>query len=374
MENIIPKLLWENLEVTAKLFWNQEDNYHEIINQIVDKIVKCYQGGGKVVIMGNGGSAADAQHIAAELMGKFKLERKPLNAIALSTNTSIITAIGNDYSFNDIFSRQINGMVTSNDVVIGISTSGRSVNVINGLAAAKRLNATTISLTGNSKILSEIVDINLSVPSTNTPRIQEAHILIGHIVCELVEKELFAKKNKAVFLDRDGTINHDTGYISSTNGLQIYPEAAPAIKMLNNMGYLVIVVTNQSGINRGLISIEQLSDVHSYIYDNIICHGGRIDAFYHCPHRPDENCNCRKPKPGLLLEATKDYNIDLSSSYIIGDRLKDIYAGYDAGVAPILVLTGEGNREVAQVGGVSCSVAENILSAARIIANKQKIA
>ena len=162
----------------------------DIIEKISREAVETFRRGGKIVLFGNGGSAADAQHIACELVGKFKLDREPLPAIALTTNTSILTAIANDISFEDVFLRQVQGLVTDKDLVIGISTSGESVNVIKAVLEAKNKGAKTIGLTGgDGGKLARVADISIIVPSKSTPRIQEAHITVGHIICELIEKE-----------------------------------------------------------------------------------------------------------------------------------------------------------------------------------------
>jgi D-sedoheptulose 7-phosphate isomerase len=161
------------------------------IESIARLIISAYELGGKVIIFGNGGSAADAQHIAAELVGQFTRKRQALPAISLSTNTSILTAVANDYGYEVVFSRQVEALVTEKDVVIGISTSGNSLNVIEAIRLAKAKGAKTIGLTGgDGGMLTEVADLVLSVPSNSTARIQEAHITIGHIVCGLVEKEL----------------------------------------------------------------------------------------------------------------------------------------------------------------------------------------
>jgi D-sedoheptulose 7-phosphate isomerase len=165
------------------------------IERSVNLIIKSYRAGGKVILLGNGGSAADAQHLAAELMGRFKLTRAALPAIALTTNTSILTALTNDYGYETVFSRQIEALASDRDVVIGISTSGESTNVIEALKAARQKGAGTIALTGRSGGgLARVADVALAVPSDDTPRIQEAHITIGHIICELVERELAANR------------------------------------------------------------------------------------------------------------------------------------------------------------------------------------
>lgn len=169
----------------------------EVIAQIAKLIANAYREGNKVVWFGNGGSAADAQHLACELVSRFYLERKALASIALTTNTSELTAIANDYDFSQVFARQVEALVNPGDVVIGISTSGNSQNVIEGIKEAKRLGAITIAFTGASGgKLKGKVDFLLAVPSEVTSHIQESHIMIGHIICYLVEKELFGDNEK----------------------------------------------------------------------------------------------------------------------------------------------------------------------------------
>ena len=161
------------------------------IERIVTLIIRAYKAGGKVILFGNGGSAADAQHLAGELVGRFKKDRQAFPAIALTTNTSILTAIANDYGYDRVFSRQLEALATDKDVVIGISTSGNSPNVIEAIRTAKKKGAKTVGLTGqDGGKLAKVADLALRVPSDNFSRVQEAHITIGHIICELVESEL----------------------------------------------------------------------------------------------------------------------------------------------------------------------------------------
>ena len=153
-------------------------------------VTEALQRGNKVLLCGNGGSAADAQHIAAELTGRFKIERMPLPGIALTTDTSALTAIGNDYGFDQVFSRQVAALAKEGDVVIGISTSGNSLNVIYALETAKEMGCKAIGLTGKGGgKMNDVCDLNIIVPSDDTARIQEMHILIGHILCQLVDNE-----------------------------------------------------------------------------------------------------------------------------------------------------------------------------------------
>jgi len=180
---------------------NSIDTKKKILNDIllaqkietcVNKIIKAYKENNKVLFCGNGGSAADAQHLSAELSGRFKIDRDPLDAEALHVNTSYVTAVANDYSYDEIFSRLVKAKGKSGDVILGLSTSGNSKNVVKAFEVAKEKNMFTIALTGQRENkLEEIADIIIKVPSDDTANIQESHIMIGHIICELVEKELF---------------------------------------------------------------------------------------------------------------------------------------------------------------------------------------
>lgn len=165
------------------------------IHDIIDKIVICYQNGGKVLFCGNGGSAADAQHLAAELSGRFYYDRAPLYAEALHVNTSYLTAVANDYSYNEVYARLIKAMGRKGDILIGLSTSGNSGNILRALMQAKQQEMLTFGLTGESGgKMKELCDLTICIPSGVTPRIQESHILIGHIICEMVESTLFPKQ------------------------------------------------------------------------------------------------------------------------------------------------------------------------------------
>jgi D-sedoheptulose 7-phosphate isomerase len=164
-----------------------------LLIQIARRIIMAYRKGRKVLLFGNGGSAAHAQHLAAELAGKFRMKRKGLPAIALTTNTSILTAIGNDYSFEEVFSRQLDALGQAGDVAIGISTSGTSPNVIAALRVARKKKLVTVGLTGaRGRQMKALCDYCVCTSSSDTARIQEAHILAGHIICEIVEQGLFA--------------------------------------------------------------------------------------------------------------------------------------------------------------------------------------
>jgi D-sedoheptulose 7-phosphate isomerase len=190
MENIILKRFKESTEVKTRFL---KENLPRLVDGI-KLISHAFEAGNKLFFFGNGGSAADAQHLAAEFVNRYIMDRPPLPAIALTTDTSILTSVSNDMAFNQIFAKQLRALGKEGDVAIGISTSGNSSNVIKAFEVAKEMGIKTVALTGNDGgMLAKIADISLTVPSTSTPRIQETHILIGHILCEMAEHYLFLK-------------------------------------------------------------------------------------------------------------------------------------------------------------------------------------
>ncbi|MFC1709417.1 SIS domain-containing protein [Candidatus Omnitrophota bacterium] len=187
MENIIEALIKESILVKERIIAESIPN----IQKIVDLCINTLRDGGKIILCGNGGSAADCQHIATELLVRFKKNRKSLPAIALTTNTSTLTACGNDFGFNAIFSRQLESLGNKNDLLLAISTSGKSKNIIEAVKKAKVLDMKTIAFTGeNGGDLARSCDLSFIVPSRVTARIQEAHACVGHIICELIEDTL----------------------------------------------------------------------------------------------------------------------------------------------------------------------------------------
>lgn len=191
MEDLILKRFEESIEVKRRFL---NENLSKLL-EAVQLITHTLNSGNKLFFFGNGGSAADAQHLAAEFVNRYAMERPPLPAIALTTDTSILTSVSNDLSFDEIFSKQLRALGRKGDVAIGISTSGNSSNVIRAFEVAKEIGMKTMAFTGNDGgKLVKIADLSLIVPSSSTPRIQETHILIGHILCEMVEQILFFKK------------------------------------------------------------------------------------------------------------------------------------------------------------------------------------
>lgn len=188
----IPQSIADSIAVKQAILDNPD--FLARIQQAADLITKSLQNGGKIHFCGNGGSAADAQHLAAELSGRFYFDRPPLNAEALHCNTSYLTSVANDYGYDEVYARMLRGTAKKGDVLVAISTSGNSRNILNAIEMAKTMGVKVIAMTGESGgAMRDVADILLNVPSTDTPRIQESHIMIGHILCELVESRIFAE-------------------------------------------------------------------------------------------------------------------------------------------------------------------------------------
>ena len=190
-QDLIRRNISDSISVKQKLL--QNDTILTEITKVVDLIVEAFNNGNKLLFCGNGGSAADAQHLAAEFSGRYYLNRPPLHAEALHTDTSFMTAVSNDFSFDEVYARLIQGIGKQGDILIGMSTSGNSKNVIKALEEAKKKNIITIGFTGKANgNMKPYCDFLINIPSDDTPRIQECHLMLGHAICELVEKELFS--------------------------------------------------------------------------------------------------------------------------------------------------------------------------------------
>jgi len=190
MKTKIASIIAASIDVKSKIL--EDKNFQQKIGSVIEVITAAFQKGKKVLFCGNGGSAADAQHLAAEFSGRFYIDRKALPSEALHCNSSYLTAVANDYSYDVIYSRIVDGTCVEGDVLVGLSTSGNSKNILNAFATAKEKGVVTIGLTGaDGGKMKDVCDYLFNVPSTDTPRIQESHIMIGHIICELVEAKIF---------------------------------------------------------------------------------------------------------------------------------------------------------------------------------------
>ncbi len=190
MKDVIMRILEAGLSAKRTCVESNVDN----LIKGADMLAACLKTGGKVLIFGNGGSAADAQHLAAELVNRFQIERPPLAAIALTTDTSVLTSIGNDYHFDEIFSKQVQALGKKGDIAWGLSTSGSSPNVIKALDTARKLGIASIGMTGRGGELARSADLAFAVASDATARVQETHIMLGHILCDLLERKLYPEQ------------------------------------------------------------------------------------------------------------------------------------------------------------------------------------
>ncbi len=193
IDDIIKRIFRESIQLKETFL---RDNIDKIV-RVVDVITEALKKGNKILLFGNGGSAADAQHIAGEFVNRFLIERPPLPAVALTTDTSVLTSIGNDYDFSEVFSKQIRAIGNEGDIAWGFSTSGGSLNVIKALEAAKKMGLVTVGFTGrDGGTVGLISDYHLNVPSNVTPRVQEVHIVVSHAICELVDWRLFQRPDQ----------------------------------------------------------------------------------------------------------------------------------------------------------------------------------
>jgi len=366
ISSLFPSAVSETLLILRQILADSE--LIETGCRVSEEIIGAYRKDGKVLLCGNGGSAADAQHIAAELSGRFFFDRSPLFAEALHVNTSYLTAVANDYSYDEVFARSIRAQGRTGDVLLALSTSGNSRNIINALEEATAAGMVTVGFTGHRpNAMEDLCTHLLSVPSRTTPRIQECHIILGHIICEIVESELFCTQRPVVFLDRDGVINEkmpEGKYVEEWTRFSFLPDVFEAVKMFNDHAYLVVVVTNQQCVGKGVVSADAVDSIHERMVQSMRENGARIDGIYVCPHLASDACSCRKPATGLFEAAVRDFrrrgiSIDMARSYMVGDSESDILAGENAGLTTFRVTSNYDPR--------MCPGGSGLLNAARSI-------
>ncbi len=308
-------------------------------------IVACYERGGKVLACGNGGSAMEAQHLVAELVGKFERDRAPLPALALHQNPAALTAVANDYGYDEAFAHQVDALGEPGDVLVAISTSGGSENAIRAVLAAKEKGLSTVGYLGGKERggrLGELVDVPVVLGAHDTATVQVGHLVLTHTICGLVEEALFP--NKAVFLDRDGTLIVNRHYGSDPDGIELLYGVVEGLLELRAAGYKLILVSNQSGVARGYFDEGAVARMHDRLQRMLDRHGAALDGLEYCPHHPEGDtspyaveCACRKPAPGMLRRAARKHGVDLSASWMVGDIEADVEAGRRAGAHTILV-------------------------------------
>ena len=307
-----------------------------VIEKAARVCVEAIKHGNKIMFCGNGGSAADSQHLAAELVGRYKINRPAINSVALTTDTSILTAVGNDFGYDTIFERQVEGIGKKGDVLVGLSTSGNSRNVLMAMDKAKSIGITTIAFTGEKGgKMKEQADFTINVPSDTTNHIQEMHIAVGHIICGIIEKEC-SPKIKALFLDRDGTINVDYDYTFEIEKFAFIDGILDLCRQAQKKDFKIFVITNQSGVERGYYTLEQMNAFNEHMKNEFKKQGIEITDVYCCPYLEHED---RKPLPGMFLKAKDRYNIDMENSVAVGDKERDSEAALAAGVKRTFLLS-----------------------------------
>jgi histidinol-phosphate phosphatase family protein len=303
----------------------------------------CYERGSKVLACGNGGSASEAQHLVTELVGRFERDRASLPALALDTNSAALTAISNDYGYDDAFAHQVDALGDPGDVLVAISTSGSSENIVRAVLAAREKGMSTIGyLGGSGGRLVALVDVAVVLPATDTATIQVGHLVLTHTLCGLVEEAIFP--NKAIFLDRDGTLIANRHYGSNPDEIELLDGVVEGLLQLREAGYRLVLVSNQSGVARGYFDEAAVACMHDQLQRMLDAYGAALDDLEYCPHHPEGvtspytvECACRKPAPGMLRRVARKHGVNLSASWMVGDVEDDVEAGRRAGTRTVLV-------------------------------------
>jgi len=286
-----------------------------------------------IFIAGNGGSASTASHMVGDLA---KTTGRPFKAICLSDNITQLTATGNDISYDQVFSNRLENLGQEKDLLIVITGSGNSKNIIEVVKTAKKLKMHTMAFLGadGGKVM-VMVGSHILIPSFEYGPIEDFHMILVHLITAYFKKK---KKTKALFLDRDGVINKKPKkgeYIKSWEEFEFTPGIERLIRLANRKGYLVIVITNQRGIGLKKMTVKDFQLITSKMTNELKKKGAIVNGVCYCPHLISDNCSCRKPKPGLFFEAASYFNIDLENSIMIGDSKSDMIAGRRAGCGAI---------------------------------------
>jgi histidinol-phosphate phosphatase family protein len=300
-----------------------------------------------VFIIGNGGSASTASHMANDLSKQAQVGgRRPLRAHALTDSVESLTAFANDSGYENVFAAQLKTFARAGDVLVLISCSGNSPNLIKAIETAKRMGVETIAFGGlRGGQTRELCDHYVHVPSSDYGYVETAHLLFEHLLTDLLRTAGRYTVKPAILIDRDGVIvKNRTDYVKSRLEMEILPGALDAIAALTQSGHRVFIVTNQSAIGRGLTTLAEVDSMHRQLAFEASSVGGAIDGFLVCPHAPEDNCDCRKPTPGLLHQARDRYGVDLETAVMIGDWETDVQAAQAAGCASILVMGGRNGR------------------------------
>lgn len=302
-------------------------------------LLECISSGGKVLIAGNGGSAAQSQHFSAELMGRMKTNRNPFSAISLSSDVSCLTCIANDFGFERIFSRQIEGIGCCGDVFVCITTSGKSRNLLEAINVCKEKKIRTIIITGALRNdYEDHCDCVIKINHDDVCLIQEIQMQIIHIICENIEAQILSSRKcwsellniddsryNSLILDRDGVVNHvkANGYVQNVNELVLNSDFCEYAKEIAKKYEYIFIATNQKGVGKGIMTQESLDAIHTLLIEKIKNIGGRIDKIYTCTSTDEKNINL-KPNIGMAEQIKHDFpHVVFDKTIVVGDSNSD---------------------------------------------------
>ena len=316
-------------------------NLHVVMAIAIKTIIDHLSKDGKIMVAGNGGSASQSQHFCSELMGRYKQRRSPIQAISLCSDISLVTCLANDYGYERIFSKQIEGLGEKDDIFVAFTTSGKSRNILEALCECKARSICSIVFTGaTTDSVNRLADIVIPVPVEDTAIVQEVHMQLIHIICETLERNYQkdcdsawkyvlelgkADNNNCLILDRDGVINHvkANGYIKTPSEFVLRDDFKSCIKELSETFHYIFVVTNQKGVGKGLMTMPELQTIHEKMLNEISLLGGRIDKVY-VSTSADNNDADNKPNIGMADSIKKDYpDVEFSKTVIVGDSASD---------------------------------------------------
>jgi D-glycero-D-manno-heptose 1,7-bisphosphate phosphatase len=274
---------------------------------------------------------------------------RPLRAVALTDSPGVLTAWANDAGFGRVFAEQVATLGSPGDVLVAISCTGNSPNVLEAAGAARGLGMHVLGLGGfDGGNLRDMSDVFIQVDSRDYGVVESVHLAIDHSLAAALSARAHARatapsSRPVVIVDRDGVINRNVSDgVRSWDQFDFLPGSLEALADLKRRGYQVVVVTNQANIGRGLLTPAQLADIHRRMLEAVLAAGGEISGVHVCEHAPDERCVCRKPAPGLLLRAAEIHGFSLQDAFVVGDHPTDVAAARSAGAEPILVLSGRG--------------------------------
>lgn len=326
------------------------------IERLADILYSAWSQDNAVLVCGNGGSASIATHMACDLSKQTLLPgRRPLRAISLADNMAVVSAWANDAGFSRVFAEQVATHGRPGDVLLVLSCSGESDNIVEAISAARDAGMKVAALVGFGGGAAEAsADMTIHVRSRDYGAVESAFLVVEHCLTQVLRERASVAADTsasveasamracpAVFVDRDGVINRNLpGGVLSWEDFEFLPGALEGLAHLSREGYRVVVVTNQANVGRGLVTRARLDEIHRRMQDEIIRAGGRVTAVYCCEHLPEDGCACRKPAPGLLLQAASALGINLRETFFIGDHESDVQAAVAAGAMPLLVRSG----------------------------------